>query len=81
MSQLLGRAEEFRRNLFVPTVMSGFDDAAHADELERWVRENLPKAMTKAKESAEDMRLTSAIRERELAGIDKWVESKNQAVQ
>jgi aminopeptidase N len=81
MPQLLARAEEFMRNLYVPMIMSGFDDAAHADELEHYVRKNLPKAMTKAKESAENMRLSSAIRERELSGIDSWIASKNQAVQ
>jgi aminopeptidase N len=81
MSQLLARTEEFRRNTYVPGIISGFDDAAHADELEQYVRENQPKGMTKAKEVAEGMRLASAIRERELPGIDTWVAAKNQMVQ
>jgi len=81
MSQLLARTEEFIRNIYVPAIVSGFNDAAHADELEQYVRENSPKGMTKAKESAESMRLASVIRERELAGIDSWVAAKSQPVQ
>jgi len=61
--------------------MSAFGDAAHADELERYVREHSPKGMTKAKESAEGMRLASAIRDRELPGLDRWVAAKSQPVQ
>jgi aminopeptidase N len=81
MSQLQARNEEFRRNIYVPAIMSGFSDAAHADELEQYVRENWPKGMTKAKEFAEGMRLASAIRDRELPGIDSWVAAKSQPVQ
>jgi aminopeptidase N len=81
MSELLARTEEFMRNIYVPVIMSGFADAAHADELEQYVRENSPKGMTKAKEFAESMRLASAIRERELPGIDSWVTAKTQPVQ
>jgi aminopeptidase N len=81
MSRLMARTEEFMRNIYVPAIMSGFGDAAHADELEQYVRENSPKGMTKAKEFAESMRLCSAIRERELPGIDNWVAAKSQPVQ
>lgn len=81
MSQLLARAEGFVRNMYVPEIMSAYSDAAHADELERYVRENMPKAQTKAKETAEGMRLASVIRERELPGIDSWVAAKSQPVQ
>ena len=81
MPQLLPRMEEFVRNNYVPAIMSGFGDSAHADELERYVRENSPKGMTKAKEVAESMRLTSAIRERELAAIDNWVAARSLPVQ
>jgi hypothetical protein len=81
ISQLLARTEEFMRNIYVPAIMSAFNDAAHADELEQCVRENAPKGMTKAKESAESMRLASAIRQRELPGIDSWVAAKTQSVQ
>ena len=49
ISQLLGRTEEFRRNTYVPAIMSAFNDAAHADELEQYVRDNAPKGMTKPK--------------------------------
>jgi aminopeptidase N len=81
MSQLLARTEEFGRNMYVPAIMSAFADAAHADELEQYVREHSPKGMTKAKESSESMRLASAIRERELPGIDNWVAARSQPVQ
>jgi aminopeptidase N len=81
MSQLLARTEEFMRNIYVPAIMSAFQDAAHADELEQYVREHSPKGMTKAMEFAEGMRLASGIRERELPGIDTWVEARSQAVQ
>jgi aminopeptidase N len=81
MPQLLARTEEFTRNFYVPVIMSAFGDAAHADELEQYVRENSPKGMTKAKEIAEGMRLASAIRDRELPGIDNWIAAKNQPVQ
>jgi aminopeptidase N len=81
MVQLLARTEEFVRNHYVPDIMSAFGDAAHADELERYVRENVPKGMTKAKESAASMRLASAVRERELPGIDSWVAAKSHPVQ
>jgi len=81
MTELLARTEEFGRNAYVPAIMSAFGDAAHADELERYVREHSPKGMTKAKESAEGMRLASAIRDRELPGLDRWVAAKSQPVQ
>jgi hypothetical protein len=42
------------------------------------VREHSPKGMTKATEFAEGMRLASAIRDRELPGIDSWVAAKSQ---
>jgi hypothetical protein len=67
--------------MYVPAIMSAFADAAHADELEQYVREHSPKGMTKAKESSESMRLASAIRERELPGIDNWVAARSQPVQ
>jgi aminopeptidase N len=78
MSQLLARTEEFTRNIYVPAILSAFEDAAHADELEQYVREHSPKGMTKATEFAEGMRLASAIRDRELPGIDSWVAAKSQ---
>ncbi len=74
MDELLGRTEEFVRNVYVPAILSAFSDAARADELEQYVREKIgPKGATKAKESAEAMRLRAAIKERELPGIDRWV--------
>jgi len=80
MSELLSRTEEFTRNMYVPAIMSAFGDAAHADELEQYVREHSPQGMTKAVEAAEGMRLASAIRQRELPGIDSWVTAKRPGV-
>jgi aminopeptidase N len=74
LAQLLGRAEEFRRNGYVPSIMIGFNDAARADELEKFVREKVSlKGATKARETAEAIRLKAALKERELARIDRWV--------
>jgi aminopeptidase N len=76
LKELLDRAEEFRRNNYVPSIMSGFNDAARADELETFVREKVsPKGATKAREAAEAIRLKSALKERELPGIDRWAAS------
>jgi aminopeptidase N len=55
--------------------------AKSTEELEQYVRETSPKGMTKATEVAESMRLASAIRQRELPGIDNWVAAKTQLVQ
>jgi aminopeptidase N len=74
LSQLLGRAEEFERNRYVPAILSGFSDAERADELEKYVREKVsPAGATKAKETAEAIRLNAAIKRRELPEIDRWV--------
>jgi aminopeptidase N len=74
MPELLGQVESFRRNTYVPGIMGSFSDAARADELEAYVKANVGEsAMTKARETAEGIRLKAALRERELPVIDKWV--------
>jgi hypothetical protein len=70
MSQLQARAEEFVRNFYVPAIMNAFSDTAHADELDQYVRENLAKGCTKAKESAKGMRLASAIKAATICATD-----------
>ncbi len=81
MTQLLARTEEYSRNGYVPGILSAFNDATHADELEQYVRENMPNALTKAKEAAEGIRLAAAVAQRELPGIDKWVAAQRHPVQ
>ncbi len=81
MAQLLGRAEEFTRNMYVPSIMSAFSDADRADELEKYVNEKVsPKGATKARESAESMRLRAALKQRELPGIDHWVSARSPTI-
>jgi hypothetical protein len=61
--------------------MSAFSDAGRADELEQYVREKIgPKGATKAKETAEAMRLRAAIKQRELPGIDRWVAAQSRVL-
>ncbi|HXD01260.1 MAG TPA: M1 family metallopeptidase, partial [Verrucomicrobiae bacterium] len=74
MPELLAQVESFRRNTYVPGIMGSFSDAARADELEAYVKDNLGEdAMTKARETAAAIRLKAALKERELPVIDKWV--------
>jgi aminopeptidase N len=74
MTQLLGRMEEFTRNLYVPSILGAFSDAARADELEKYVAEKVSaKGATKAKETAESMRLRAALKQREIPAVDQWV--------
>ena len=39
-----------------------------------------PKGATKAKESAESMRLRAALKQRELPGIDHWVSARSTTI-
>ncbi|HWX18604.1 MAG TPA: M1 family metallopeptidase [Candidatus Binatia bacterium] len=81
MTQLLGRAEEFSRNMYVPSIMSAFSDADRADELEKYVKEKVsPKGATKAKEIAESIRLRAALKQRELPSIDHWVSARSSTI-
>jgi aminopeptidase N len=81
MTELLGRMEEFTRNMYVPSIMSAFPDTERADELEKYVNEKVsPKGATKAKESAESMRLRAALKKRELPGIDRWISTHSHGI-
>ncbi len=74
MPELLAQVESFRRNNYVPGIMSSFSDASRADELEAYVKDNIGEGgMAKARETAEAIRLKAALKERELPLIDKWV--------
>ena len=77
IKELLGEIESFRRNGYVPGIMGAFSDAARADELEAYVKENIgPDGMAKARETAEAIRLKADIKERELPVIDKWIAAR-----
>jgi hypothetical protein len=74
MPELLAQVENFRRDNYVPGIMGSFSDAARADELEAYVKENVGEgAVTKARETAEAIRLRAALKERELPVIDQWI--------
>ncbi|PWU15173.1 MAG: aminopeptidase [Verrucomicrobia bacterium] len=74
MTQLMGRIEEYERNMYVPSIMSAFSDADRADELERYVNEKVsPNGATKARETAEGMRLRADLKQRELPVVDHWI--------
>jgi aminopeptidase N len=76
MKELLSQVEFFRRNSYVPGIMGAYCDAARADELERYVTENVSEdALPKAKETAAGIRLKASVKQRELPGIDKWIAS------
>ena len=77
MKELLAQIESFRRNGYVPAIMAPFSDAARADELEAYVKQNIGEdGLKKARETAEGIRLKAALKRRELPGIDRWVEAQ-----
>jgi aminopeptidase N len=72
--ELLGRVDSFERNNYVPSILDAFSDAARADELEAYVKKNLPRAaLAKSREAAEAIRFKADLKTRELPAIDKWV--------
>ncbi len=76
MKELLAELEAFRVNGYVPAIMGSFSDAARADELEAYVKENVSEgAVPKAREAAEGIRFNAGFKERELPGIDRWVQA------
>ena len=80
LKELLGQLESFRRNTYLPAIMSPFSDAARADELEAYVKENMGEdARAKAQEAAEGIRFKAGWKERELPGIDRWVATQKVA--
>ncbi len=78
VKDLLSRLEAFRRNAYIPSILGAFNDAARADELEAYVKANISEnALTKARETAEQIRLKAALKQRELPAIDRWVAGKS----
>ncbi len=79
MKQLLAKVDSFERNLYVPSILSPFSDAARADELEAYVQENVSEdAMVKAREGAEAIRLKATLKQRELSAIDQWIMAQSE---
>jgi aminopeptidase N len=77
MPELLEQVETFRRNNYVPGIMGSFSDAARADELVAYVKANVGEgAVTKARETAEGIRLKAELKQRELPVIDQWVAAR-----
>jgi aminopeptidase N len=80
-SELFKRIEAFRRNGYVPSIMAGFSDENRADELMQYVKTNLSAdALTKAKETAEAIRLKASLKKRELPRVEQWASGHSEAV-
>jgi len=74
MDALMQQVTFFGRNAYVPGIMRPFTDSARADELEDYVRKNLPPgARTEAGRTADRIRHLAVVKHRELPGIDRWV--------
>jgi len=76
LTELLGEIESFRRNGYVPSIMGAYSDDARADELLKFVQDNLGSdALPRARETAEAIRFKADFKKRELANIDRWVQA------
>jgi aminopeptidase N len=74
LTELMRQVTFFGRNAYVPGIMRSFNDSACADELEDYVRHNLPPgAFAEAARMADRIRQQAAVKQRELPGIDRWV--------
>jgi aminopeptidase N len=77
IKDLLAKVDSFDRNNYVPSILASFSDAALADELESYVKENIAEgAFARAKQTAENIRFKSALKKRDLAMIDAWVAAR-----
>jgi len=73
---LLAKVDAYERNGYAPSIADAFCDASRADELEAYVRKNLPAdALAKAREAEAEIRFKASLKRRELPIIDKWVET------
>jgi aminopeptidase N len=79
LDDLMQQTTFFGRNVYLPRLMNGFSDAVRADELEDFVRKNLPAgAFAEAAKTADLIRHLAAVKKRELPGIDAWVKARVQ---
>jgi aminopeptidase N len=77
MNALLEQVTFFGRNSYVADIMRPFTDAARADELETYVRKNLPPdALAETAKVADRIRLLAMVKQRELPAIDAWVKTR-----
>jgi aminopeptidase N len=74
---LLKQVTFFGRNRYVADIMAPFTDAARADELEAYVKKNLPPdAMAETLKTSDRIRHYAAVKQRELPAIDAWVKER-----
>ncbi|MDB6066369.1 MAG: pepN [Pedosphaera sp.] len=74
INELLARVDSFYRNSYVSSILASLSDAAHADELESYVKKHLSDdAVAKTRETAETIRFKSALKRRELPVLDRWI--------
>ena len=74
MPELLPLVDSFERNHYLPSIFASFSDSARANELEAYMKTAFPEdALEKAKEAAAAIRLKSALKQRELPVLDRWI--------
>ena len=74
---LLKQTTFFGRNVYLPRIANGFNDATRAGELEDFVRKNLPAdAFAEAAKTGDLIRLLAAVKQRELPAIDAWMKAR-----
>ena len=77
LNKLVGKVSPMGKNLMVPRAYEAFNDAARADELERYAAQ--PGAVadpTQVKKSAESIRADADLKARALPEIDRWVKGQ-----
>ncbi len=78
MKALAAKLTFFRRNSFVPGLLSSFSDNAHATELENYARTNLSQdAHEEVAKAAESIRLKASIKVRELPRLAQWLQTQS----
>jgi len=77
LEDLLGKLSDIAANHYVPGIFEAFDDAAHADELEAFARQNLPPVASSAvARAADNIRFQAEFKARVLPQIDAWWQAR-----
>jgi aminopeptidase N len=77
LEALLAKLPDFAANHYVPRIFEGFDDDAHAAELEDFARKNLPPvAEMGVAQSADNIRFHAEFKARALPQIDAWWQAR-----
>jgi aminopeptidase N len=77
LDALFAKLPEIAANHYVPGIFEGFDDAAHADELEAFARQNLPPLANSAvAKAADNIRFRAEFKARALPQIDAWWQAR-----